>query len=114
MGKYADAIAAAHEGHVAARDIGHQREDLRLDPRLGRVAGFRVIADAARPAADDDTRIGVKRERFGQRLLIQPDATDTAFIQTALFEDRAVFAIGPVVFGAQLQDQEGFCHSCPG
>jgi hypothetical protein len=48
MGQDAEAIAAAHERHVARHDLGHERQDIGLDPRLDRGFLFRRIGHAAR------------------------------------------------------------------
>ena len=108
MTQNANAIAAAHERHVAIRDLGHERQDVCLNARLNRIFGGGIVRDAARATTDDHARIVLKSQIGRQRFLIEADAMHFCFPQTTLIEKRREFAVAGVFLGAQLEDQKPF------
>jgi hypothetical protein len=106
MGKDTKTIAAAHERHVAVHDLGHERQDIGLDPRLDRGFLFRWIGHTARAATHDHACVVLQRQGRQTRL-VEPDARRLRLGQPATGEKGVELIICGLILGAQLQDQKG-------
>ena len=107
MGKDADPITTAEKRHVARDNLGHERQTIGLDPGFDGVFFGGIVADTARPAANNDTRVLFERQ-LRKRLLIQPQTMNSVRRQPALSQEGLVFAIRRLVLGTKLNDQEPF------
>ena len=110
LAKDADPVATAQKRNILAGDARHQRQHRRLDPGLLRGLVLGRIADAAGAAADDHRGVISQPQVVGQVLLIQPDTVGLCRLQPALAQDRGIFVIRRLGFGAQLQDEKGLGH----
>src|SRR6056297_2783824 len=106
----ADPVATAEKRYILAGDARHQRQHGGLDPGLLRGLVVGRVADAAGAAADDHPGILGQPQVVGQILLIQPDTMGLRRLQPTLAQDRGIFVIRRLGFGAQLQDEKGLGH----
>src|SRR6056297_1967259 len=106
----ADPVATAEKRYILAGDARHQRQHGGLDPGLLRGLVLGRVADTAGPAADDHPGILGQPQVVGQILLIQPDTMGLRRLQPTLAQDRGIFVIRRLGFGAQLQDEKGLGH----
>src|SRR6056297_1354862 len=108
--KDADPVATAEKRDILAGDARHQRQHGRLDPGLLRGLVVRRVTDTAGAAADDHPGIFRQPQVRRQVLLIQPDTVGPRRLQPALAQDRGIFVICRLGFGAQLQNEKGLGH----
>ena len=115
VGQQPNSVAAPEERHVPGKNLGHQCQKLRFSPRLDRIACCRIVAHAARAATDNDCRIVVEREPLRQRPRLHSVPANLRFVQAALLDEGAEFAIRSFVLRAQLKNENRFRrHRSPG
>ena len=100
-----DAVAGAEEREVGRNHGVEQPAQVRLDPALHRRFLLRAIGVVERPAAHHYPR-PFPQVDISQRVLLQPEAPQVAFLKPGQAQEGLVLVIGRGIIGPDGQQQD--------